>query len=104
MSVVNGEWSMLRPRRNTVKYLSIDPSQFTILQKKPCSDQNPDPPPAEATELNGTQQNATEHNRTQQKLKQGTNVRLIKTLPEYLLIHFLICNFSLPCTPFETPS
>jgi hypothetical protein len=41
---------------------------------------------------------------SQQKLNHGTNVRLIKNSPEYLLIHFHICNFSLPCTPFENLS
>ena len=48
--------------------------------------------------------NGTFNGASQQMLNQGTNVRLIKNSAQYFLIHFLICNFSLPCTPFETIS
>ena len=41
---------------------------------------------------------------SQQKLNQGSKACVIKNSLKYLLIHFLICNFSLPCTPFENLS
>jgi len=70
----------------------IDHSQFTI-DEKPNSDQN------------------SEHFAllcagcaSQQKLDQGSKAGIIKNSLKYLLIQFLICNFSLPCTPFENLS
>ena len=48
--------------------------------------------------------NRTLNGASQEKLNQGPKAYIPKISFKYLLIHFLICNFSLPCTPFENLS
>jgi len=76
---VNGQWWVVN-RRSLL--LTIHNSQFTKSQ-------------IAIGALNGA---------SQQKLNQGSKACIIKNSLKYLLIHFLICNFSLPCTPFENLS
>jgi len=48
--------------------------------------------------------NRTLNEASQEKLNQGPKAYILKISFKYLPIHFLICNFSLPCTPFENLS
>ena len=69
------------------------PFTFTIHEKL-NSDQNP-----------GHFASLSAGSAVASKAQSGYKCSLNKKIsPDYFLIHFLICNFSLPCTPFDTTS